>query len=333
MEISQNPEELPAGTAGHGGEALPGSIEESQRAEVYVRAQYESIPNNLEIYYQPARHFRPHIHDLLEVVYVLQGTLEIGIDEELYHMEKGDLALIFPGKIHHAQCFGDPDISAKMHLLVTLSLTGILAQKLSDTQPENPVIPAAQVDPDVIYCLRRLYREYGRDEKGVRLKEQPKAPDLSQKALEKAALEMERIAKQSYVMLILSRSLPKLHLVERPDESQADLVHQIVAYTAAHYREPMTLTDMAEHLYVSPYTVSRVFSSVFSTNFNGYLNDMRLDSACSMLHYSDKSVTEVSIDSGFESQRTFNRVFKDRMHMSPREYRKKMRAADLQEQT
>ncbi len=295
-----------------------------------MRAQYESIPNNLEIYYQPARHFKPHIHDLVEIVYVLQGTYEIGMDEELYHMEKGDLAVIFPGKIHHAQCFGDQNIGAVMHLLVNLTLTGVFAQKLSDTQPEQPVVPALQVDPDVNYCLRRLYREYGRDGKGVRLKEALKAPDISQKSLENASMEMERIAKQSLVMLILARILPKLHLVERPDETQADLVHQIVAYTAAHYREPMTLTDMAEHLYVSPYTVSRIFSSVFSTNFNGYLNDMRLDSACSMLHYSDKSVTEVCIDSGFESQRTFNRVFKDRMHMSPREYRTKMRAADLE---
>ena len=297
-----------------------------------MRPQYESIHDNLEIYYQMSGHVKPHIHDLLEIVYVLQGTLEMGVDEELYHMEKGDMALVFPGKIHHTQCFGNAAASAKMHLLVDLSLTGVFAQKLSDTQPENPVIPAESVDPDVFYCLRRLYHEYGRDEKGVRLKEMLRAPDLSQKSMETLSSEMERIVKQSFVMLILARSLSKLHLVERPDETQADLVHQIVAYTAAHYREPMTLTDMAEHLYVSPYTVSRIFSSVFSTNFNGYLNDMRLDSACSMLHYSDKSVTEVCIDSGFESQRTFNRVFKDRMHMSPREYRTKMRTADLEGQ-
>ncbi len=296
-----------------------------------MRPIYESIPNDLEIYYRPSKHFNPHIHDLVEVVYVLQGTLEIGVDEQLFHMEKGDVAIIFPGKIHHAQCFGNPETCANLHLLVSLSLTGLFAQKLSDMQPQTPVIPAKELDPDVFYALRRLYREYGRDEKGTRLqKMEVKAPDLSQKAKENPSEEMERIVKQSYVMLILARCFPKLRFEERPDETQTDLVHQIVAYTAKHFREPMTLTSMAEHLYVSPYTVSRVFSSVFSTNFNGYLNDMRLDSACSMLHYSDKSVTEICIDSGFESQRTFNRVFKERMHMSPREYRNKMRKADLE---
>ncbi len=294
-----------------------------------MRPIYESIPNDLEIYYRPSKHFKPHIHDLVEIVYVLYGTLEIGVDEELYHMEKGDLAVVFPGKIHHAQCFGDPDTCASMHLLASLSLAGVFAQKLTDTQPESPVIPAAEVDQDIIYALRRLYREYGKDEKGIRYRQTVIAPDLTQKPLETFSQEVERIVKQSFVMLILAKSISKLKLVARPDESQTDLVHQIVAYTAAHFREPMTLKSMAEHLYVSQYTVSRVFSSVFSTNFNGYLNDMRLDCACGMLHYSDKSVTEICIDSGFESQRTFNRVFRDRMHFSPREYRAKVREADL----
>lgn len=294
-----------------------------------MRPIYESIPNDLEIYYRPSRHFNPHIHDLVEIVYVLYGTLEIGIDEELFHMEKGDLAIVFPGKIHHAQCFGDPKTCASLYLLSALSLAGDFAQKLSDAQPSNPVIPAAQVDEDTKYALRRLYHEYGMDEKGVRLRQTVKVPSLNEKAPANVLRETERIVKQSFVQLILARSFPRLHLIERPDESQADLVHQIVAYTAAHFREPMTLTSMAEHLYVSPYTISRIFSSVFSTNFNGYLNEMRLDCACGMLHYSDRSVTETCIDSGFESQRTFNRVFREKMHMSPREYRAKVREADL----
>lgn len=296
-----------------------------------MRPIYESIPNDLEIYYRPSKHFTPHIHDLVEIVYILYGTLELGIDEELFHMEKGDLAIVFPGKIHHAQCFGDPENCASLYLLCSLSLTGDFAQKLSDRQPENPVIPAEQVDEDTIYALRRLYHTYGMDEQGTRLQEEVQVPPIGQKTSGNVALEMERIVKQCFVQLILAKCLPKLHLIERPDESKAGLVHQIVAYTAAHYREPMTLTSMAEHLYVSPYTISRIFSSVFSTNFNGYLNEIRLECACGLLHYSDRSVTEACIDSGFESQRTFNRVFREKMHMSPREYRARVREADLKE--
>lgn len=299
-----------------------------------MRPIYESIPDDLEIYYQRSAHFSPHMHNLVEFVYILEGTLEIGMDEQLYHMEKGDLAVLFPDKIHHAQCFDQTHLSNSMYLLASLSLTGDYVQRLSDLQPEDPVIPAAEVDDDVTFALDRLYADYGVDRKPDLSEEvsAPKVPEVPGHREKKAgSSETDRIVKQSFIQLILARTMSHLHLINRPDESEADLVHQIVAYIAEHYREPMTLTSMAEHLYVSPYTISRTFSSVFHTNFNGYLNDMRLDYACGMLRYSDKSVTEVYMDAGFESQRTFNRVFRDRMHMAPREYRERSRAADMKE--
>ena len=41
-----------------------------------------------------------------------------------------------------------------------------------------------------------------------------------------------------------------------------------------------------------------------------------------LLLYTDRSVTDIWLESGFESQRTFNRVFREKYHMSPRVYRK-----------
>lgn len=296
---------------------------------------YESIPDDLEIYYHHSGHFAPHMHNLVEFVYILEGTLEIGMDEQLYHMEQGDIAVLFPEKVIHAQCFDTVPESSSMYLLASLSLTGDYAQRLSQLQPEMPVIPADEVDDDVIFALDRLFADYGLADTNPHFPEKigtPKLPDIpprqKRKARKEKEAETDRIVKQAFVQLMLARTMPFLHLVDRPDESQADLVHQIVSYMAAHYQEPLTLTSMAQNLYVSPYTISRTFSSVFHTNFNGYLNDIRLDYACSLLRYSDRSVTEVYMDAGFESQRTFNRVFRDRMHMSPREYRDKIRAVN-----
>ena len=38
--------------------------------------------------------------------------------------------------------------------------------------------------------------------------------------------------------------------------------------------------------------------------------------------YTNQTITDVYMNAGFESQRTFNRVFLEEYHMSPREYRK-----------
>ena len=51
------------------------------------------------------------------------------------------------------------------------------------------------------------------------------------------------------------------------------------------------------------------------------LNDARLNYACHRLENTSDSITNICLDSGFESQRTFNRVFKERYKISPSDYR------------
>ena len=81
--------------------------------------------------------------------------------------------------------------------------------------------------------------------------------------------------------------------------------------------------------------LSRLFSSTFHMNFNTFLNETRLNYACNLLEYTDRPITEIAMDAGFSSLRTFNRFCLDRLRMSPRDYRKKDRAEEemIQEQT
>ena len=78
---------------------------------------------------------------------------------------------------------------------------------------------------------------------------------------------------------------------------------------------------MAKDLGISKYALSRVFSSTFHTNFNQYLNEQRLNYVVSMLEDTDLPITDVCLEAGFQSQRTFNRAFKERYKKTPREYR------------
>ena len=62
----------------------------------------------------------------------------------------------------------------------------------------------------------------------------------------------------------------------------------------------------------------------FHCNFSKYVNGVRLNYAVAALENTMDSITNICLDCGFESQRTFNRVFKDRYKITPREYRKRM---------
>ena len=77
--------------------------------------------------------------------------------------------------------------------------------------------------------------------------------------------------------------------------------------------------------------LSKVFSKTFHNNFNQYVNGTRLDYACALLEHTNQSVTEICMNSGFESQRTFNRVFVQKYHMTPREYRNEFRRLSVKQ--
>ena len=54
---------------------------------------------------------------------------------------------------------------------------------------------------------------------------------------------------------------------------------------------------------------------------NWLYQNARLNYACHRLENTSDSITNICLDSGFESQRTFNRVFKERYKISPSDYR------------
>ena len=157
----------------------------------------------------------------------------------------------------------------------------------------------AKLHPDVLYALQTLT---GRRKKG----------------------NYDDVLRAAYIHILLSRILPELTLKERVAQP-TDLVDAVVTYIAAHSREEISLTSVAKALYISPYTLSRMFSSTFHTNFNRYVNHSRLEYSRMLLEETEQSVTEICLDAGFGSQRTFNRAFQTEFHMTPAQYRKQHR--------
>lgn len=101
-----------------------------------------------------------------------------------------------------------------------------------------------------------------------------------------------------------------------------DMKEEIVSYISVNFRKSFLLEDMAKDLGVSKYVLSRVFSKTFHRNFNQYLNDARRGYAKQRLETTNDPITTIWLDSGFESQRTFKREFKEKYKVSPSEYRR-----------
>ena len=264
---------------------------------------FENKEKDLEVYFQHSEHVPPHLHDSLELLYVTRGTLSVGIGQDMFPMEKGDLALVFPGLVHHYQIF-EEHYGQQFVLIAAPELCGAYQELLADKCPEVPVVRAEDVHPDVVYLLRAFRRDF-KTNGGVE--------DTTATIIASAGIE-----------LILARALPFLTLHDRTTAGTEDVVYRTVEYVSKHFREDLTLTGMAHDLGMSPYALSRVFSATFHQNFNKYVNGARLSYARSLLRHTDQSILDVSENSGFESLRTFNRVFREAERISPREYRKRI---------
>lgn len=118
----------------------------------------------------------------------------------------------------------------------------------------------------------------------------------------------------------------------RLHDSQEDLrLHKILRYVGANFQSNISLSALADEMFVSTSTLSRFFRKKTGIYFADYVNQVRLDYAAQELGRTDKNVTQIAVDSGFSNLSAFNRVFREIYGMTPSDYRKKSRES-LKEQ-
>lgn len=98
-------------------------------------------------------------------------------------------------------------------------------------------------------------------------------------------------------------------------------IHQTVIYLNKHYREAITLEEMAQKVSLSPNYFGQLFKAEVGASFHKYLNTLRLKFACNLLASSSLSVKEIAFSSGYNSLEYFMYIFKNQLSMTPTQYR------------
>ncbi|MBR3393172.1 MAG: helix-turn-helix domain-containing protein [Firmicutes bacterium] len=112
-----------------------------------------------------------------------------------------------------------------------------------------------------------------------------------------------------------------------PDKIRQTLDHeekitQIMQYIWENYRQEISMTEIAEKVFLSRSVASRLFKQTTGENFPDYLKKLRLSGVRKALEQSDLSVTQIALEYGFSSPSVLNRTFREKMGMSPLEYRR-----------
>ncbi len=99
------------------------------------------------------------------------------------------------------------------------------------------------------------------------------------------------------------------------------VIHRTIQYLGAHYREKITLEDVAQQAYLSPTYFSRVFKEEMGESFTAYLNRLRIEKSKELLRHKHIRLTDIAFLVGFEDQSYFTKVFKKLVGMPPLQYR------------
>lgn len=104
-------------------------------------------------------------------------------------------------------------------------------------------------------------------------------------------------------------------------DNESRRITKVKSYISEHYHEVITLDSMASLVGMSPSAFSRFFKQHTNKTLSSYIIDMRLGVAARMLVDTAQNVSEICYACGFNNLSNFNRVFRLKRGLSPREFR------------
>ena len=236
--------------------------------------------------YRTALHYHnmktiPHCQSTLEILFVSSGTVRATRQRESILLFPGQCLWLMPFEVHAYETIEDNDVSV---FIFSGDMMPDFVQTLRSRTLRNPVSTFTEEDLEQL-CA-------------------PGADAFMLKSI------LYKIASAVYG----AGTEP----LESPSDAQA--LSKCMLFIQEHYRENLTLRDLARHLGYSYHYTSHLFRSNFSCGFCEMVNMHRLEEAVRLLRSGDLNMTQISELAGFPTIRNFNLVFKNHYHMSPSDF-------------
>ncbi|WP_339286536.1 AraC family transcriptional regulator [Paenibacillus sp. FSL E2-0201] len=253
--------------------------------------------------------FLAHWHNDLELVYVFEGSIRMGINSETRVLEAGDMAICSSGDIHY---YESKDGSSKIMMVIfNPSLIGF---------PGGWPLNVRLTSPFIDKCL--VIRE---DEVAINNRLSAIMQELMREYNQKLEYHEQLIIGllHEWSGLIL-RHVPLDKINPQKDKrriTNMKVMQEVLEYLDVNYMHSITLADAARQANMSLFYFSRFFKSISGMSYIVYLSNIRVNQAEQLLLTTDKSILEIALECGFTNIRTFNRVFKQIKQRTPSELR------------
>ena len=275
-----------------------------------MKAQFENIPfdkgsSSVHAYrFQvPFFEFKWHYHPEWELTYIVKGSGYRLIGNTLEDFNAGDFVLI--GKnVPHTWCSkaqDDEPVEAIVIQFGTASLESVLAMPESES-----------IESFLSQASRGLY-----------------LPDSNPWESKVIALTQTEGFERVVGLLELLHEISKTgyrpicpnnhHTIVSPKQELR--INTVCQYISEHYKESISLTTVADLVYMTESNFCKFFKKATGKTFSDYVNEMRIQAACQLLRDSKIKISTLAHQCGFETLSYFNRVFLAKKKCTPKQYR------------
>lgn len=279
-----------------------------------MRKEYVEYMKDLpiNIYLANIMEYPIHWQDSIEILFVLRGSIELGVETETYILEEREIEIINSNEVYRVKS-NDPE-----NLVLILNIDPNFFERYYDDAKDtffytNSSDEHAQ-EHEKYYTLRRYI--------SILLYEAISKIDDYEDKIEENLLEMMYHLLNNFHYLFYEEESLK------EDDEQLGRYHRIVKYLSNNYMNKVSLQDIAEKEFLSSQYLSYKIKDVFGHGFNDYLNQIRVEESTKLLLDTDKNISEISEEVGFSHVRYYNKHFKLHYNCSPMQYRKKNKVSD-----
>jgi len=251
-----------------------------------------------------------HWHEEMEIIYIKKGNGLVTVDFTEYPVRSGSLLLVRPGQLHSISQMD----SCSMEYENILFAPELLMSKRDDRRVvdfENAFFKGMIRIPVHFSSEHPHYQDVA------------DCVDACDEIMKTRPTGFEFYIKSMlYRLLYVLNSRCQDYGAAPKNKKTIDTMRIVMKYVELHYREHIQIADMAKLTGFSGSHFMRYFKDAMGTSFIDYLKDYRLTMAARMLQSSDASVLNISLETGFPNLSYFNRSFKEKYKMTPREYRR-----------
>ncbi len=252
-----------------------------------------------------------HWHEEMELGMILEGSCIYQIDLNSYTVNAGDLILLTPHTLHGVSPIDGKTMKSESFVF-NLNMLGAVTPDSSTFKYLNPLINREIILPllikkeekgydELLCCFRQIEQAY-------------KGKDIAYELEIKEGL-------LRFIRILFQNGFVKGNL-KKQEEPALEKVKQIINYMEQHYKDAVTIGELADLCGFSVYHFMRFFKKSVGMTCMEYLNNYRLAATAEELWNTSKPIIDIALENGFNNVSYYNRMFRHRFHMTPKDYRK-----------